>query len=145
MKPKVNQVISPLTHANIVRLDVVHRTHQEPKTDLAKSKLVVQSHDGIQLISFDRILYVKAEGSYARIVVDDGSILISKSLKRLADNSLPTSFARCHQSYVVNLLRINQVRTKECMDVILDNGDEIPVSRRQVAMLKKSIHTFFQS
>lgn len=145
MKPKVNQVISPITHAKIVRLDVVHRTNQEPTTGLTTSKLVVQSHDGIQLIAFDRILYIKAEGSYARVVVDDGSVLISKSLKRLADNSLPASFARCHQSYVVNLLRINEVRTKECMDVILDNGDEIPVSRRQVAMLKKSIHTFFQS
>lgn len=142
MKQKLQHGLVTKTEARLIQLNVAHQ--RQPQHTFP-SKLVVQSKDGIRLIAFDRIQYVKAEGSYARIVVEKESVLMSKSLKRVAEDLLPNSFARCHQSYIVNMERIDEVRTKEVMEVVMDNGVAIPVSRRLLADLKKAIYSFFNN
>lgn len=133
----------PSAQSKVVQLSVTHRNLELPTFRHTSTKLVVQSQDGIRLIACDRVLYLKAEGSYARVVTEDGSVLVSKTLKGLIEHSLPQSFARCHQSFVVNLMRIDEVRTRDVMEIVMDSGHAVPVSRRQISALKKSIYTFF--
>ena len=48
---------------------------------------------------------------------------------------LPTDFYQCHKSFVVNMTKIRRFRTK---DVLLKNGEAIPVSRARYAESKEA-------
>ena len=52
---------------------------------------------------------------------------VSDRLPALLDRLPPRIFARCHASFAVNLNHVRLVRTN---DLVLDDGSEVPISRR---------------
>lgn len=96
-----------------------------------------------KLVARSSILYVKAEGDYVRIVSDDGRFLVRGALSDIERRWVPFGFARVHRSYIANLRRATEIRPElgGTATVVLADGTEIPVARRQVAELRRRLKT----
>jgi DNA-binding LytR/AlgR family response regulator len=94
-----------------------------------------------RLVPRSSVLYVKAEGDYVRIVADDGRFLVRGALAELERSWLPHGFVRVHRSYVANLRRAVEIRPElgGGATVVLADGSEVPVARRQVAELRRRL------
>jgi len=94
-----------------------------------------------RLLPRSSILYVKAEGDYVRIVSDTGRYLVRASLSELERRWQEHGFVRVHRSYVANLHRATEIRPElgGGATVVLADGSEIPVARRQVGDLRRRL------
>jgi DNA-binding LytR/AlgR family response regulator len=94
-----------------------------------------------RLLPRSSILYVRAEGDYVRIVADGGRYLLRAVLADLERRWHPHGFIRVHRSYVVNLRRAVEIRPElgGGATVVLIDGSEIPVARRQVPELRRRL------
>jgi DNA-binding LytR/AlgR family response regulator len=96
-----------------------------------------------RLVARSSILYLKAEGDYVRIVSDDGRFLVRGALSDIERRWVPFGFVRVHRSYIANLRRATEIRPElgGTATVVLTDGTEIPVARRQVAELRRRLKT----
>lgn len=94
-----------------------------------------------RLVSRATILYVKAEGDYVRLHSDSGRFLVRASLADVEQRFAPHGFVRVHRSYVVNLRRAVEIRPElgGGATVVLADGSEVPVARRQVGDLRRRL------
>lgn len=94
-----------------------------------------------RLLARSTVLYIKAEGDYVRIHSDSGRFLIRGSLSDMEQRWGPHGFVRVHRSYLANLHRAVEIRPElgGGATVVLADGSEVPVARRQVADLRRSL------
>jgi DNA-binding LytR/AlgR family response regulator len=94
-----------------------------------------------KLVARSSVLYVKAEGDYVRLVADDGRFLVRGALADIERRWLPHGFVRVHRSYVANLRRAVEIRPElgGGASIVLSDGSEVPVARRQVAELRRRL------
>lgn len=90
-------------------------------------KLVISTKKGFEVLSFNEIIYCKAEESYTRFITNDGAIFASKTFRDSCANLLEPTFIRVHKSYIVNVNFIKSFNTAE-YSLVLVNGETIPVS-----------------
>lgn len=119
----------------------------EQKTQPGKIK--INSSGKIELISTDKIIYCKASGDYVEVnLKNDKQLLYSGNLKEL-EKQLPAIFSRVHRSYVVNMdlivslkstLSNNQKGSSGSGLLLLENGNEVPVSRRIMPTVRNAIN-----
>lgn len=104
-------------------------------------KLFLRTQEGLHILNMSDIMYCLGEGSYTEFHTKDGSkITTSKPLKEY-ETSLPNDrFARCHQSYIVNLNEISRIDKSDF--IILNNAAKIPLSTRK---RKWFIDSFFSN
>lgn len=92
--------------------------------------IAVPDMQGINFVPVDDIIYCEADNNYTNILQkDDTKIVISKSLKVVENMLSDHSFARIHQSYLVNVLHVKKYIKSDGRSVIMSNGKELPVSR----------------
>lgn len=82
---------------------------------------------GSRAIPLEDILYLEIAGRKTAVYTAEEQELLSKSLSRLEEPLLERGFCHSHFSYLVNLSHVKRV---ERTAILLDNGNEIPVSRR---------------
>lgn len=83
------------------------------------------------------VLYVQAQGDYARLHTAEGSHLLRVSLTLLEERWAEAGFARIHRSTLVSLPAITQVRTEGGRSVVVvGDGIELQVSRRHTRDLR---------
>lgn len=94
-----------------------------------------------RLVSRSSILYLCANGDYVRVVTADGRYLMRGSLGEIARRWEPFGFVRVHRQYVVNLRRATEVRPQlnGTATLIFPGNREVPVSRREVADLRRRL------
>jgi two-component system LytT family response regulator len=85
------------------------------------------------------ILWIQAEGDYARVHVRGRSYLVSRSLKDLEARLDPARFKRLHRSAIVQTARIVEVVPEGSarQRVVLDDGTSVIVSRLRAPELKR--------
>lgn len=95
-----------------------------------------------RLVERSSILYLCANGDYVRVVTADGRYLMRGSLSEVARRWEPLGFVRVHRQYVVNLRRATEIRPhlNGTASLIFPGGGEVPVSRREVADLRRRLH-----
>jgi DNA-binding LytR/AlgR family response regulator len=96
-----------------------------------------------RLVARSSILYVKAEGDYVRIVTDAGRFLVRSPLSEIERRWTDCGFVRVHRSYVANLRRATEIRPElgGGATIVLADGSEVPVARRQVGELRRRLRT----
>ena len=94
-----------------------------------------------RLLARSTVLYIKAEGDYVRIHSDSGRFLVRGSLSDIEQRWRPHGFVRVHRSYLANLHRAVEIRPElgGGATVVLADGSEVPVARRQVADLRRRL------
>jgi DNA-binding LytR/AlgR family response regulator len=103
------------------------------------AKVAVVAPGGTELVDFDQIHYVQAEGDYSRVHTYDRSYLSTTSLGDLS-RKLGPGFARVHRSYLVNLAKVSGIRrvAPDRLQLQLDDAarTELDVARRQARELR---------
>ena len=97
---------------------------------------------GKRLVRLETIQAAQANGDYARIICDDGRFLLRTPLTQLEKEWTPAGFARVHRAYLVNLSHAVELRAQQngTAVLVLRDGTEIPVARRNVAALRRRLN-----
>ncbi|HEX5969772.1 MAG TPA: LytTR family DNA-binding domain-containing protein, partial [Intrasporangium sp.] len=82
------------------------------------------------------VLYVEAQGDYARLHTASGSHLVRVPLTTLADQWRDAGFVRIHRSLLVALGHISEWRTEGGRTTVVVGGHELGVSRRHTRALR---------
>jgi two-component system response regulator LytT len=110
-----------------------------PEDDTREEIVAVERANGhaTRIVSRASILYVQARGDYVRIVSDEGRYLQRGTLAELERRWSAHGFHRVHRAYLVNLRRAVEMRPDlgGTAVLLLGDGSEIPVARRQVGEL----------
>ena len=101
----------------------------EAHADHAQRVIRVRSRDGEHTIRLSVVEYIESNGRKLTIHGECGSVEYYGKLSEM-EKILPGSFARCHQSFLVNLARVVTVGPQ---DVTLVSGSVLPVARRRRA------------
>jgi len=93
-------------------------------------KLFLKTQEGLHILNLSDLLYCLGEGSYTEFHTKDGNkITISKPLKEYETLLPENRFARCHQSYMVNLNEISRIDKSDF--IVMNDGTKIPLSTRK--------------
>lgn len=95
-------------------------------------KLTIATSEGLKVYKLDGIIRIEGNGAYCKIfATDTQALIISKSLKEV-EKMLPESqFFRTHDSHIINLAHIKEYKKEDGGLVILENNEQVPVSRRK--------------
>lgn len=85
-----------------------------------------------KVIPLEEILYLEIVGRKTAIYTSEEQEMLSKSLSSLKQPLLTRGFCHSHFSYLVNLAHVKRI---ERTILLLDSGEEIPVSRRYYQQL----------
>jgi DNA-binding LytR/AlgR family response regulator len=106
-------------------------------------KVPVVAGGRTELLDYDQVHYVQADGDYSRVHTYDRSFLCTASLGDLEERLPSARFARIHRSYLVNLGKVVGVRRAAPDRFCLQLGDaehtELDVARRQSRQLRERL------
>jgi len=94
----------------------------------------------VRLIPVEQIAYLRADEKYTLVVWEGGEALIRKTIRELADELDPETFAQVHRSVIVNLHQVSQVNRgpNETAEIQLKGRKEmLPVSRSFVHVFRQ--------
>jgi len=100
--------------------------------------LAVWRPGAIAMVAVDEVMWVQADGDYSRVTLNGGrSELHEKSLDRLGA-LLPSTFVRCHRSWLVNLRYADRLQTTRGSrnELVMKDGTRVPVGRSRLAALR---------
>lgn len=117
-----------------------HRASRAPDAGLTRAlrdlgprpdRLLVPDGRRLVPVALADILWIEAEGDFARIHTPARSHLISRSLKELEQRLDPAHFIRVHRSAIVHASHIREVRPQGSRRyrVVLSDGTAVIVSR----------------
>ena len=94
-------------------------------------KVAVPTPEGLLFINTSEIVYCQGQGNYTEIFLLNGQkITSSHTLKAYEDMLSGRHFFRTHKSFLINLQHIESYRKGEGGNVIMSNGREIEIARR---------------
>jgi two-component system LytT family response regulator len=93
-------------------------------------KLVVPTGEGFLFVEVADIIYCKASGNYTEFFLLNRQKIVSSYTLGYYDSILSgNNFFRVHRSYLVNLQHVKMYKKGDGGSLIMNNGDEIEVSR----------------
>lgn len=110
------------------------------KHAVTADELLIETTSGVTHISADRITYIEAFGRKTQVHLSDGTIIdCTMSISSFLAKRLK-GFVSCHRSYIVNLRYIKTIGKSA---LILDNGEEIPLSRRLYSEVNRQFISYY--
>lgn len=99
----------------------------------------VMAGDKVVTISMDDIIYVYKAGNYCHFVLMgwQNDIAERKPMWKLEEDlKLYKYFINAKRSHMINIRRVREYRVRE---VIMENGDAIPIGRMQIDRIKDKV------
>ncbi len=117
----------------------VYRNEKKTKPHTHKNLLVQVGRSRI-LIPIDDILYIQTDAPYLTLHTKNAKHLHNATLKGIL-TELPEVFMQVHKSAIVNLQKVVSYKSRlnGDYDIVLENGQEIRLSRNFAADFKKSL------
>jgi len=101
--------------------------------------LTVEIAGRTRFVARTDVRYAEASGDYTRLHTAAGSHLVRIPLSTLEARWAEAGFFRIHRSYLVSLLAVTELRATTGSVVVVVDGRELPVSRRQSRELKEAL------
>lgn len=96
------------------------------------SKITVSTTQGVLFLNVNEIIYCQAESSYTSFhMKNKETIVSSKTLKDFEELLSEYSFFRIHHGFLINIHEIKRYIKGEGGSVLMNNGAELPVSKRK--------------
>ena len=89
-----------------------------------------------RFVSRSAVLFVEAQGDYARLHTRDGQHLVRVPLSTLEEQWRGAGFVRIHRSLLVSIGHVQEVRMEAGRCSVLVGGQELAVSRRHTRELR---------
>jgi len=142
----LDYLLKPVDPERLARVieRVVSRGRERAQVDgEAVEKVPVVAGGRTELVDYDAIHYVQADGDYTRVHTYDRSYLCTASLGELEESLPGGRFARIHRSHVVNLRKVSAVRRigPDRIRLVLADAakTELDVARRQSRQLRERL------
>lgn len=130
LKETVARLTQQLAKATPQRLDVLRQSLN--KTGGQDQKIAVPTWEGLEFILIKNVVRIESSSNYSRLFFVNGeSLLVTKQLKEFEELLVPFRFCRVHNVHLINLNYVKKYIRGEGGSVIMENGDEIDVSRRK--------------
>lgn len=102
-------------------------------------KVALPAGNGLLFVRPEKILYCKSDSNYTEVHFEDGKQhTISKTLKEIEELLAGGSFVRVHNSYLVNMMHVEQFVKSDGGYLVMDNGSHVSVSRsRREELIRK--------
>jgi two-component system LytT family response regulator len=149
----IDYLLKPITlkrfYAALQKIEAFFaRPGQQPEPTGPSEPLTANSEEDYFFIKSGRmlykvllkdILYFEGEKEYARVVTRDQKLLIYRRLKDIEEQLSP-SFTRIHNSYIVNLARLDAIKDNH----VFIGTKQIPISEkfREVFMNRIKLRVF---
>jgi two-component system, LytTR family, response regulator len=96
------------------------------------NRIAVPTWEGLEFIHLRNVVRIESNSNYSRIFFTTGpSLLVTKQLKEFEEMLVPYRFCRVHNMHLINLNYVKRYLRGEGGRVVMENGDEIDVSRRK--------------
>lgn len=105
-----------------------------------KDWILLHGAESVERMESLNIWWVEAIGHSAVVGLEKERIEVTDSLGAL-EAQLKSGFVKCHRSYLVNLGHVTRI---EKTDVVLDNGERIPLSRRLYKQVNEAFIRFYR-
>ena len=108
----------------------------------SRGKIAVETSMGFVLVAPDDILYISRDSRKAVIHLKQHEYVVNSALSELELVFADHDIIRCHQSFLVSLAHVSRVEKSSLgrtFQAVLDNGEEVPVSREKFPVLKDLI------
>jgi two-component system LytT family response regulator len=112
-------------------------------TTISEKKIAINSHQGINYIDMQDVLYIEASGMYCIVHTLKDQTIVSKPLKDF-EFLEASGFFRVHRSYLVNTKVVKKLNKVDCHEVELKNGASIPIARTKKDEFIKYMKTVFE-
>lgn len=109
----------------------------------AFKRLGVTTEDRIELLLVKQIIRLQGESNYTRIFMEGGkTILVSKTLVEFEDLLRDLGFLRVHKTHLVNMDSVKSMEKNGDLNLVLNDGSIVPVSRRRKAGVVEILRLF---
>ena len=102
-------------------------------------KIMLKSDDEMLMLPISDVLYMEARNQDVRVVTKEGDYFHRYNIRDYEEELRQYFFVRCHRSYLVNLSHVAKITGK---DIIIDNGEMIPLSRTKEKSVKEALITY---
>jgi len=110
---------------------------QKPK------KIAISSMEGVNFIEVETIVHIIGSGNYSKFLLLNGrKITSSKSLKHYEKLLPKSTFFRCHQSNLINLDYVQQVKSSDSIIELID-GHQAPLAKSRKEKMMKIMRTSY--
>ena len=98
---------------------------------ITTDRLVVQTGKGEAIIRREDIEYLEAARNYVTVSTGERDFLVRNTLAKLEEELAPCQIVRTHRSYLVNIDKIQEIRTTDAggYEIRLESGKSVPLSR----------------
>ena len=98
--------------------------------EFLNKKLIIRTNNYIHLIDIKKISFIQASSNYSKInIIDEKSIISSKTLKHFEEKLINNGFLRIHSSYLVNSVFISGIAKNGIWTIVLQDNTKLPISR----------------
>lgn len=114
-------------------LHVIGSTEERSSTrahSVLGNKIAIPNGSAVDYLVPEEIMYIKADGSYSEIHLQDGSkVMLSKGLSHLQSRLSDQVFLRPHRSFIVNCTCVKRWNKADGGWLIVNDNQKIPISR----------------
>ncbi|GAB5551127.1 MAG: LytTR family DNA-binding domain-containing protein [Saprospiraceae bacterium] len=108
--------------------------------DTYLTNVLVSSKNKLMNIPTTNIIWIKAEGNYAKLITKKGDFLSSYGISKLEQKLNPQKFIRVHRSTLININAIKEAYSyPSSYELILENGEVVKVGRTYLESIRKLI------
>lgn len=134
LQTAVQKVIQRTQKPITQQLQLLMQKLQQPTNPI--NKIALPTLEGLQMVQVDYILYCESESNYTTFFLKGKQkIIVSRTLKEMEELLTDYSFARVHNSYLVNLAEVDKYIKGEGGYLILNDGSTINVSASRKKLL----------
>lgn len=103
-------------------------------------QITISSSDGFHFIDIASIIRLNGDGNYSTFYLRGGErVVASKNLKTYEELLPANQFIKTHQSHIVNLRCVKKLLLQDGHFLQLDDGSEVPLSRRRKEMVMTAL------
>ncbi len=132
----IDYLLKPINPEELI--DAVEKVKTQLKNKELKAqfseKIILKTSNGSIMLPIASIIRLEADGAYTVFITETKKIVVSKSIKHYEALLPENEFIRCHQSHLVAVLKIKALQSDT---IQLTNNDEVPVSHRKKAEIRK--------
>lgn len=103
-------------------------------------KIALPTSDGFEFVHVNQIVLLQAESNYTWVHLENKKYLIAKTLKEMSSMIPFPQFFRAHKSHLVNLNHVTRYVRGSGGYLVLDNGEQVSVSRGQKDSLMRVLN-----
>ncbi len=108
-----------------------YRRNEAATVSAKPGRLIVQTGNGETVIRESEIEYLEAARNYVVVGTESREYLVRDTLRSLERSVAPDQLVRTHRSYLVNVDRIEEIRTTDSggREIRMQSGKLVPLSR----------------